>query len=518
VPLLLDMPWSAPLWQLKETVLFGRNHHSRACAFRLWAERVSNTSAVVFVPSSRKKSSQVQELLQGCYSTFAHGQRESDISMSLPSTASMLDLKTTFAEELAARGQAPAQRSTEPASHEFEAFTLEVLVLQFVADRWAALADAVWTRHEESWHASFQKALKRASTRKEARRRQQQKYLRQQNLISSCETDGYDNWKDEENSETWIVMGGEEGSDESAGIKVRSAKGFGKDSTLYRSRLIPGSRVEELDHLGNWLHYKKLRGAGPDFGWVIIKKKKRRLVELELQEVDMSACLGIRDSDWFARDTEEDKGRVQEDTEEEVDEEEEFFKAEHEKEMRRRQAQKEKEDRDAALQAARVRAEKEAARVRAEKEAQEAERRQREEALELAEIAAQQQFRVLGYRSDVQESNEEKEVDTGPPTQKQLVKRMKPIMHDMEMDNPEDNRTWIVVGDTGKGGILVRRGESLESALFSTRLMQGTRVEELDLEGNRLHYKRLRGDGPDFGWVNVITNDKVMMELEDLES
>mmetsp|Transcript_23003 Transcript_23003/g.44191 ORF Transcript_23003/g.44191 Transcript_23003/m.44191 type:complete len:303 (-) Transcript_23003:26-934(-) len=213
-----------------------------------------------------------------------------------------------------------------------------------------------------------------------------------------------------------------------------------------------------------------------------------------------------------------DKSRVQENTEEEVDEEEEFFKAEHEKEMRRRQAQKEKEDRDAALQAARVRAEKEAARVRAEKEAQEAERRQREEALELAEIAAQQQFRALGFRSDVQESNEEKEVDTGPPTQKQLVKRMKPIMHDMEMDNPEDNRTWIVVGDTGKGGILVRRGESLESALFSTRLMQGTQVEELDLEGNRLHYKRLRGDGPDFGWVNVITNDKVMMELEDLES
>jgi len=245
----------------------------------------------------------------------------------------------------------------------------------------------------------------------------------------------------------------------------------------------------------------------------------------ELSDIDEDVCLLQKSITvqqvvvpFDERIDEEDKSRVQENTEEEVDGEEEFFKAEHEKEMRRRQAQKEKEDRDAALQAARVRAEKEAARVRAEKEAQEAERRQREEALELAEIAAQQQFRVLGYRSDVQESNEEKEVDTGPPTQKQLVKRMKPIMHDMEMDNPEDNRTWIVVGDTGKGGILVRRGESLESALFSTRLMQGTRVEELDLEGNRLHYKRLRGDGPDFGWVNVITNDKVMMELEDLES
>mmetsp|Transcript_115907 Transcript_115907/g.210849 ORF Transcript_115907/g.210849 Transcript_115907/m.210849 type:complete len:911 (+) Transcript_115907:105-2837(+) len=78
----------------------------------------------------------------------------------------------------------------------------------------------------------------------------------------------------------------------------------------------------------------------------------------ELSDIDEDVCLLQKSITvqqvvvpFDERIDEEDKSRVQENTEEEVDGEEEFFKAEHEKEMRRRQAQKEK---DVALMGSRT--------------------------------------------------------------------------------------------------------------------------------------------------------------------
>ncbi|CAJ1363042.1 unnamed protein product [Effrenium voratum] len=72
----------------------------------------------------------------------------------------------------------------------------------------------------------------------------------------------------------------------------------------------------------------------------------------------------------------------------------------------------------------------------------------------------------------------------------------------MDMEAGEGSK-WIVVGGQGTSGIIVRTGVSLKSQALHVRLTFGCWLEELSLEGNRLHFRRLRGDGPDFGWVSV---------------
>lgn len=75
-----------------------------------------------------------------------------------------------------------------------------------------------------------------------------------------------------------------------------------------------------------------------------------------------------------------------------------------------------------------------------------------------------------------------------------------------------DGRSWIVTGGEGRGGIIVRRGEGFDTEPFKFKLATGTTIEELEIVGNRLHYKRLVGDGPDWGWVNIIHNGKRLVQ------
>mmetsp|Transcript_76922 Transcript_76922/g.135537 ORF Transcript_76922/g.135537 Transcript_76922/m.135537 type:complete len:375 (+) Transcript_76922:67-1191(+) len=70
---------------------------------------------------------------------------------------------------------------------------------------------------------------------------------------------------------------------------------------------------------------------------------------------------------------------------------------------------------------------------------------------------------------------------------------------------------WEVVGGADKGGILVRSGQGTTSEQLSDRLGTGTFVEELELAGERLHYKKLRGSGPETGWVSVSLKDKALL-------
>eukprot|EP00439_Symbiodinium_sp_Y106_P060766 s2033_g9.t1 len=66
----------------------------------------------------------------------------------------------------------------------------------------------------------------------------------------------------------------------------------------------------------------------------------------------------------------------------------------------------------------------------------------------------------------------------------------------LNIDYPAgDGKKWI-----GTGGLVVRTGQSLKSKALGVRLEFGAWLEELVLKGNRLHFRRLRGDGPDFGW------------------
>eukprot|EP00931_Biecheleriopsis_adriatica_P007558 TRINITY_DN108830_c0_g1_i1.p1 TRINITY_DN108830_c0_g1~~TRINITY_DN108830_c0_g1_i1.p1 ORF type:complete len:579 (+),score=148.04 TRINITY_DN108830_c0_g1_i1:43-1779(+) len=72
--------------------------------------------------------------------------------------------------------------------------------------------------------------------------------------------------------------------------------------------------------------------------------------------------------------------------------------------------------------------------------------------------------------------------------------------------------TWRIIGGATTGGILVREGEGLKSAACADRLSTGATVEELALKGDRLHYKRLTGTGPEEGWISISITGKVLAE------
>jgi len=74
---------------------------------------------------------------------------------------------------------------------------------------------------------------------------------------------------------------------------------------------------------------------------------------------------------------------------------------------------------------------------------------------------------------------------------------------------PMLGQLWRVVGGRKMGGIVPRRGVELSSALLGTRtkhtlLGRGAVVQELELRhGERLHYRKISGEGPEFGWVSI---------------
>jgi hypothetical protein len=63
--------------------------------------------------------------------------------------------------------------------------------------------------------------------------------------------------------------------------------------------------------------------------------------------------------------------------------------------------------------------------------------------------------------------------------------------------------TWKVVGGAGTGGVLVRLGKELSSALEKRRLATGSIVEQLDIVDGRLRYILISGSGPSTGWVSI---------------
>eukprot|EP00439_Symbiodinium_sp_Y106_P063691 s1741_g9.t3 len=72
-------------------------------------------------------------------------------------------------------------------------------------------------------------------------------------------------------------------------------------------------------------------------------------------------------------------------------------------------------------------------------------------------------------------------------------------------------KRWEVVGGSDKGGILVREGQSTTSKQLADRLSTGALVEELDLRGERLQFKRLTGTGPETGWVSLSVSGKELV-------
>eukprot|EP00930_Biecheleria_cincta_P083455 TRINITY_DN73029_c0_g1_i1.p1 TRINITY_DN73029_c0_g1~~TRINITY_DN73029_c0_g1_i1.p1 ORF type:complete len:806 (-),score=172.71 TRINITY_DN73029_c0_g1_i1:148-2565(-) len=67
---------------------------------------------------------------------------------------------------------------------------------------------------------------------------------------------------------------------------------------------------------------------------------------------------------------------------------------------------------------------------------------------------------------------------------------------------------WEIVGGADKGGILVREGADLKSPEVSGRLATGAHVEELQLKGTRLQYRKVQGSGPETGWISTSLSGK----------
>lgn len=62
---------------------------------------------------------------------------------------------------------------------------------------------------------------------------------------------------------------------------------------------------------------------------------------------------------------------------------------------------------------------------------------------------------------------------------------------------------WQIVGGADKGGVLVKTKEDLTSPPVEQRLATGAKVQELELVGERLHFRRLVGEGPEEGWISI---------------
>jgi len=73
---------------------------------------------------------------------------------------------------------------------------------------------------------------------------------------------------------------------------------------------------------------------------------------------------------------------------------------------------------------------------------------------------------------------------------------------------------WEVIGGGDKGGIVVREGKDTASAQTPTRLATGALVEEVELDGERLCFRKICGDGPDSGWASLkLSSGKELLAL-----
>jgi len=67
---------------------------------------------------------------------------------------------------------------------------------------------------------------------------------------------------------------------------------------------------------------------------------------------------------------------------------------------------------------------------------------------------------------------------------------------------------WVIMGGADKGGILVREGQELKSSAVSDRLSTGAEVEQIEVIGDRFHYRLVSGSGPKEGWVSTRVRGK----------
>lgn len=65
-----------------------------------------------------------------------------------------------------------------------------------------------------------------------------------------------------------------------------------------------------------------------------------------------------------------------------------------------------------------------------------------------------------------------------------------------------DGSLWITVGGSETGGIYPYIDDTTRTP-FKVRLAWGTIIEEVEQSNGRVNYRRLRGDGPEWGWADA---------------
>jgi len=68
-----------------------------------------------------------------------------------------------------------------------------------------------------------------------------------------------------------------------------------------------------------------------------------------------------------------------------------------------------------------------------------------------------------------------------------------------------------VTGGKSSGGLVVREGSKTSSKECSEKLATGAIIQELELQGERLRYKKIRGAGPIEGWVSTMFKGKELL-------
>mmetsp|Transcript_22531 Transcript_22531/g.48114 ORF Transcript_22531/g.48114 Transcript_22531/m.48114 type:complete len:277 (-) Transcript_22531:69-899(-) len=72
---------------------------------------------------------------------------------------------------------------------------------------------------------------------------------------------------------------------------------------------------------------------------------------------------------------------------------------------------------------------------------------------------------------------------------------------------------WEIVGGEEKGGVVVKAGMEMDSAAHPDRLAFGAKVAEVELVGDRLNYRLVRGNGPQEGWISIVISKKAMAKV-----
>lgn len=73
-------------------------------------------------------------------------------------------------------------------------------------------------------------------------------------------------------------------------------------------------------------------------------------------------------------------------------------------------------------------------------------------------------------------------------------------------------RYWMVLGGGSTRGIVVQDDEDPQSMEKPVFLAIGSIIEELELIGERLYYEKIAGEGPNFGWVSIMTHGVMLLQ------